>query len=230
VLPKYYCRIQGEGSDVDSEMVTFKGSRSGLYINLSEEPSFQALLTELEGKLNSAHGFFRGSEAVVDVGGRVLTTEQLVLLERKLRSEGGFTLTQVVHEQARERRRPDRARLVRGTLHSGQHIRHDGNVVVLGDLNPGSEVVASGDVLLLGRLRGVVHAGAGGDEEAIVAAFRLQPIQLRIADVISRAPGPGNKRKDEPAVPEIARLQDRIIVVQEYHPGLEDLPKRLVGW
>ncbi len=215
---------------MDSEMVTFKGSRTGLYINLSEEPSFSDLLGELEGKLNDAHGFFRGSEAVVDVGGRVLTTEQLVLLERSLRSAGGFTLTQVVHEQQRERRRPDRARLVRGTLHSGQHIRHDGNVVVLGDINPGSEVIATRDVMILGRVRGVVHAGAGGDEEAVVAAFRLQPIQLRIADVVSRSPASVDAPRHGPQVPEIARLQDRIVVVQEYHPGSQDLPERLAGW
>jgi len=214
---------------MNSQLVTFKGSRSGLYINLSEEPSFGRLLQELENRLRSAHGFFRGSEAVVDIGKRVLTSEQLIVLEQKLSNIGGFKLTQVVHEQPRESlensRSSDEARLVRGTLHSGQTIRHDGHVVVMGDINPGAEAIATGDILVVGKLRGVVHAGAGGDTNATVVAFRLQPIQLRIADIISRSPG-GGESKDL-SVPEMAFLQEGIIVVQEY--GVSDISQRMIG-
>ncbi len=209
-------------------MVTFKGSRNGLYINLAEGPTYEVLLEELEGKLAAARGFFRGSDAVVDVGSRVLTTEQLLMLERRLRTTGGFDLTQVLHEPSEDReargRGGDRARLVRRTLHSGQHIRHNGNVVIVGDVNAGAEVVATGDVFVMGRLRGVVHAGAGGDARAVVLAFRMEPIQLRIGDMITRAPGGG----PESNLPEVARLQDGVIVVEEYHPGVVSLDGKAV--
>ncbi len=211
------------------QKVMFKGSRNGLYIDMAEGPTFEVLLEELEDRLRAARGFFRGSEAVVDVGGRVLTTEQLVLLERKLSSTGGFSLTQVVHEPAEVKRSQDRrteqARLVRGTLHSGQHVQHDGNVVILGDVNPGAEVVASGDVVVVGRLRGMVHAGAGGDDGAVVIAFRLEPIQLRIGGVIGRSPG--DRRTGGPVAPEIARLQDGVIIVSEYVPHHSDAWQRV---
>lgn len=224
-------RSTREGSDVQGQKVMFKGSRNGLYINLAEGPTFEVLLEELEDRLRAARGFFRGSEAVVDVGGRVLTTEQLVLLEKKLRSTGGFSLTQVVHEPTEVRgpqgRQGDEARLVRGTLHSGQHIQHDGNVVILGDVNPGAEVVASGDTIVVGRLRGMVHAGAGGDDTAVVIAFRLEPIQLRIGGVIGRSPGDLHARGA--AMPEIARLQDGVIIVSEYVPHHSDVKEGVGG-
>jgi septum site-determining protein MinC len=43
-------------------------------------------------------------------------------------------------------------------------------------------------VVVWGRLRGTVHAGALGDRTAIICAIELRPTQLRIADLIARAP------------------------------------------
>jgi septum site-determining protein MinC len=112
----------------------------------------------------------------------------------------------------------DNTILVQRTVRSGQSIRFDGNVVVLGDINPGGEVVATGNVVVMGNLRGVVHAGAGGNEKAAVYAFRMQPTQLRIANHITRAPD-----GEEPGspVPEIARIKDGIVVIEAFIPGLE---------
>jgi len=87
-------------------------------------------------------------------------------------------------------------------------------VVILGDANPGSEIVATGDILVMGALRGMAHAGAEGDVSAIVAAFRLKPTQLRIAEIISRPP---EDKEDLPQFPEIARLKDNIIVIEPYN-------------
>ena len=200
----------------DNGKIVFKGNRNGLYIKMSRRERFTSLLGELERKLSASGGFFRGSEAVVDVGDRVLTTEQILQLENLLQEKGGFELTDILHQQQTSKTpasKEENALLVRRTLHSGQHIRHDGNLVIMGDLNPGAEAVASGDIMVMGRLRGVVHAGAVGNESAAVVAFRFTPIQLRIAEMISRSPaGDENMRE----VPEIARLKDGVIVVEEY--------------
>ncbi len=111
---------------------------------------------------------------------------------------------------------------LRKTVRSGQRVTYNGNVVVLGDVNPGAELVAGGDVVVLGALRGVVHAGARGDAEAVVLAIRLRPTQLRIANVITRAPDTGT---DGPEVPEIARIRQGEIVIDPYQGGfrLEEL-------
>ncbi|HSW11097.1 MAG TPA: septum site-determining protein MinC [Bacillota bacterium] len=114
--------------------------------------------------------------------------------------------------------------LVRKTLRSGQHVGHRGNVVVLGDVNPGAEVVAAGDILVLGALRGVAHAGARGDEQALVAGFRLRPTQLRIGTHIARAP---DGDITGPEQPEVALVKEGRVVIRPYCPAGRMHPRRL---
>jgi septum site-determining protein MinC len=85
------------------------------------------------------------------------------------------------------------------TIRSGVEVRHSGNVIVVGDLNPRGAVIAAGDVIIWGRLRGMVHAGAQGDRSRRIMALRIEPSQLRIADVISRV-SEKSKEKTEPEV------------------------------
>lgn len=102
--------------------------------------------------------------------------------------------------------------LIQRTLRSGQSIFYPGNVVVLGDVNPGAQVTATGDVIIVGALRGTVHAGAGGDEAAVVVAFRLEPTQLRIAHHVLRPPAgmvPAGH-------PEVARVRDGVISIKAF--------------
>jgi septum site-determining protein MinC len=105
---------------------------------------------------------------------------------------------------------------VRRTLRSGKSLRYVGAVVVLGDVNPGAEIVAGGDVVVWGKLRGMVHAGAMGDEHAVVCALDMAPMQLRIAGRIAIPPDERRKRR-QPA-PELARVEAGRIVVEEWTP------------
>lgn len=102
--------------------------------------------------------------------------------------------------------------VVRRTLRSGSSIRHEGHIIVVGDVNPGAELIATGDVIVWGKLRGLVHAGALGDSNAIVCALRFEPTQLRIGNSIARMPE-GRKRK---SAPEIAVIRDGKIEVVEW--------------
>lgn len=105
--------------------------------------------------------------------------------------------------------------LVRRTLRSGQKVFYSGHVVILGDVNPGAVVTCTGDIVVMGRLRGVAHAGAGGNVHARVMALRLQPTQLRIAHVISRAPDDAD---EGPGWPEVAVINDGVIEIQAFTP------------
>jgi septum site-determining protein MinC len=103
--------------------------------------------------------------------------------------------------------------LVRRTLRSGQVVQHPSHVVVIGDVNPGAEIISGGDVVVWGKLRGIVHAGATGDDEAVVCALNLTPLQLRIGNHIARAP---EGREDLPDQPEMASVQGSEIVVKPW--------------
>lgn len=107
------------------------------------------------------------------------------------------------------------AAIVRRTVRSGQSIRYPGHVVVYGDVNPGGEIVAGGDVIVWGKLNGVVHAGATGDENAIVGALQLAAMQLRIGNVIARAP---DNRTERAQGVEVARVRDGRIVIENWTP------------
>ena len=64
----------------------------------------------------------------------------------------------------------------RGSLRSGQKLEVDGSVVIIGDVNSGAEVMASDNIVVLGNLRGLAHAGAKGNKQAIIAAGLLDVV------------------------------------------------------
>ncbi len=113
--------------------------------------------------------------------------------------------------------------IYRGNLRSGQSIRHAGTVVILGDVNPGAQVISGGDVLVWGRLRGTVHAGAMGDNRAIVTALDFEPVQMRIARHIAMTPKSASSnpgywfwKRESSGKPEVARVIDNQIIVDPW--------------
>lgn len=109
---------------------------------------------------------------------------------------------------------PDGGILVRRTLRSGASLHSPGHITIIGDVNPGAEVVAGGNVVVWGRLRGLVHAGAGGDEAAIVCAMDLAPTQLRIAGHIAIPPSERGEIS-----PEIARIHNGQVTAENWKLG-----------
>ena len=100
--------------------------------------------------------------------------------------------------------------VLKETLRSGRSINHEGHVVILGDVNTGAEIVAGGDVIVWGRLRGLVHAGAFGDDTAVICALELNPTQLRIADQIAISPDEKRGR----TIPEQVAIRNGQIVAE----------------
>ncbi len=110
----------------------------------------------------------------------------------------------------------------RGNLRSGQSIKANGDLVVVGNVNSNSYIYATGNIFVLGKLYGVPHAGYGGNNEAVVFAFDLNPPQIRIGDYITRSPEKNvllKKRVD--VVPEVAFVDDGVIVIMGYNEWLK---------
>lgn len=103
--------------------------------------------------------------------------------------------------------------LVRWRVRSGQVVRHTGHIVVIGDVHVGAEIVAGGDIVVWGRLLGTAHAGAAGDESAIVCALELDPTQLRIGHIVARSAEGARQR---PQYPEVAYVRDGLIVIDKW--------------
>ena len=72
----------------------------------------------------------------------------------------------------------------RGSLRSGQKIEVEGSIVVIGDVNSGAEVIAADNIAVIGNLRGLAHAGAKGNKDAVIAASSLDVVQIRISNIV----------------------------------------------
>lgn len=139
---------------------------------------------------------------------RRISAKRVQKQQRETRNIGHRQPT--VENWAKIPKRPDTL-LYKGTLRSGQRITYDGNVVVIGDINPGAEIRATGDIIVMGNFRGFAHAGAGGATDVVIVAFKLEPTQIRIGDVIGRPP---EGDLGAPREPEVARLKDGVILVE----------------
>lgn len=209
-----------------TSLVTIRGTREGVLIVLGDG-EWNAVLRDLENQLArpNAAAFFRGARVSVETGNRFLQEDERVALERVLAKHNihlGATMPTVAqaptthverNEMYTRQNGATQVLMIRRTLRSGQTIQHDGPVVVYGDVNDGAEVIAGGDVLIFGKLRGVVHAGAGGDNHATIGAFGLNPPQIRIGSHIARSP---EEQKSKPRGPEIAAVREGRIVIEPW--------------
>jgi septum site-determining protein MinC len=206
--------------------VQIKGIRDGLLVTVGdgEWPFLQEILLK---QIDEKGTFFHGARLALDVGNHILKAVEMGALRDQL-SDRGVILWAVVSnsptteqsaqvmglatriftpKQEKVNRNQqamndgEQAMLIHRTLRSGNKISYQGHVIVLGDINPGAEVVASGSVIVWGKLRGTVHAGAEGDERALVCALDMIPMQLRIADLISVSPSRKGK-----SCPEVVRV------------------------
>ena len=102
--------------------------------------------------------------------------------------------------------------LHKGTVRSGERISSNGNLCIIGDVNPGAIVSAKENIYVWGKLLGIAFAGKSGNKNACISSLYLNPLQLRIADVI--AIGPKDKPKN--CYPEIAVIYKRSIIIKPY--------------
>ncbi|MDC3064682.1 septum site-determining protein MinC [bacterium] len=99
-----------------------------------------------------------------------------------------------------------------GTVRSGERISSNGNLCIIGDVNPGAIISAKKNIYVWGKLLGVAFAGKSGNKNASISSLYLNPLQLRIADVV--AIGPSDKPKN--FYPEIAVIDKQTIIIKPH--------------
>lgn len=215
-----------------------KGIKDGILVNLEGQDWLDAkddLIKQIEEK----EDFFLGARLILDVGNHILRAKEMgelrdILADKGVILSGISSLSLVTKETAHllglktelvspkekvtSKMQPldtflegEPAVMVHRTMRSGFKIAYHGHVVILGDVNPGAEIIASGCVIVWGRLRGTVHAGAEGDEEAVVCALELSPMQLRIASKAATTPN-----DEEKPQPEIACIKEDQIIAEPW--------------
>lgn len=193
------------------EFVQLKGTRDGFKIVVSAIAKGEDILPELKEKLEGAKELFSAKpELTAAIEGITLTFDEKINIQKCIREIFGENVLFVSEQQKKSAITPETI-FHTGTVRSGMNLKSEGHLVIKGDVNPGAEISAAGNIVVLGALKGIVHAGTGGDRDAYVAALQLSPTQIRIADIITRAPDDAV----EAIVPEYAYIKDDRIYIDD---------------
>ncbi len=219
------------------EEVVFKGSCSGLRVILANTVTYDKIKEMLRLKLESSRQFFKEGTVIA------LDADWLDEVQKQemthLFSEYGLVLTQVQRDAIKEDSSPEKSTpqedmalsqemadevetmIINQNIRNGQEVIADGSIVINGNVNPGGTVIARGNIEVHGSCRGIVHAGAFGDENATVTAEHLIPIQIRIGTLVARSPQVNMSKEDAP-YPEVARAKDGKIILEAVAERRED--------
>jgi septum site-determining protein MinC len=203
--------------------VVIKGNKSGIRLVLDKEMPFEDLLREVKIKFKESSNFLGKAQVAISFDGRKLSEEEEAVLLQCIRDNSKLQVVCVldedkVREELFDRCLSDRlmelnantGQFFKGNLRSGQVMEFETSVVILGDINVGAQVVSTGNVVILGNLFGAVYAGASGRENAFIVALKMDPLQIRISDVIARS---SDEKHDIPKEPQIAYLKDGAIYI-----------------
>ena len=221
---------------MSNQSVVIKSNRHGLIVVLDEKTDWETLKKDVAEKFRSSAKFFGSVQMALCFQGRKLSFEEELELSDIISENCQIQIACIVDEneatetamkQALERQKQggdsdlmnlQDGRFYKGTLRSGQVLESETSIVILGDVNPGARVVSKGNVIVLGTLKGNVYVGASGNESAFVAALSMDPMQIRIGDVIARSsdsrPVPSLRKKKEEDTPKIAFVEEGNIYIE----------------
>ena len=168
------------------QYVAIKGTKDGLVLRLDDKCAYSDLLAELRHKVTD-NGLDGISEVQVDVGNRYCEENELKEIMNVIHNSPNLRVSKIQSdvitiEECNTRLLEKQSETYIGIVRSGQVVRADGDLVVIGDVNPSGHVIAGGSIYVLGRLKGMAHAGAKGNTEAVIAASWLEATHLMIAD------------------------------------------------
>lgn len=207
--------------------ISLRGDNEGIIITV-KDGQLDDIIKEIECKVESSIDFFRGAKVKGIVADSLKNSDvkriesllkskyEMVILDKQVQSKRPVKKTSEVEvNEVGFFKGIDEGntKFIKNTVRSGQLLTVNGNAVVLGDVNPGGIIAAKGNVVVLGTLKGIAKAGIDGNREAFIAAYRLEPTQLKIAEIITRRP---DDDYDKPEWPELARIQDGMIVIESY--------------
>ena len=173
--------------------VSINLKKDNIIIKIADIAEQEEILYELRKKILDLKKLYKDDTTPIVITGKVLKNKEIDeiqdLIKRYLDVEINFDsprtlgLHGIVKSYSKEIATSE-TKFHRGSLRSGQKIEFEGSLVVLGDVNDGAEVIASENIVVLGALRGLAHAGAKGNKDAIIAASTIEAPQLRISNIV----------------------------------------------
>ena len=189
-----------------STIISINLRKDEIVIKLNESATQEQIVEGLKKKLTELKKLYKDEKTPIKVTGKILKNKEIdeiqdlikskIDVEIEFDSPKGLGLSNIKRTFEKEIAISE-TKFHRGSLRSGQRLETEGSLVILGDVNSGAEVIASDNIVVLGALRGLAHAGAKGNKQAIIAAGLFDAVQVRIANVvkeINRAEEPLHKQ------------------------------------
>lgn len=210
---------------MSNNSVVIKSNKYGIVVRLDEATPYEELLEEIAIKFKESEKFFKDAKMVLSFEGRKLTQEEEQDILEIISANSKIHIVCIIDEDEKREQHFKRAledklnemksrdgQFYKGTLRSGQVLEAETSLVVLGDVNPGAKVISKGNVIVLGSLKGNVYAGATGNETSFVVALEMDPVQIRIGDVIARSSD--ETRKNMIGEPKISFVENGNIYIE----------------
>ena len=167
--------------------------KNEILIKISEQAEQREIIECLRKKLPELKKLYKDEKTPIKVVGKVLKNKEIDQIQQMISKvidvqvdfdmPKSLGLSSIKRTFEREIAVSE-TKFHRGSLRSGQKLETEGSIVILGDVNSGAEVIASDNIVVLGNLRGLAHAGAKGNKQAIIAAGLLDTVQIRIANIV----------------------------------------------
>ena len=167
--------------------------KEDIVIKINEEYSQEDIMYALRKKIPDLKKLYQSEKTPIVITGKVLKNKEIDEIQELIkkyidvkinfdspRTLGLHGITRTYNKEIAT----SETRFHRGAVRSGQKVEYEGSLAILGDVNDGAEVIAGENIIVLGILRGLAHAGAKGNKEAIIAASSIEAPQLRIANII----------------------------------------------
>lgn len=173
--------------------VSINLKKNEIIVKIDDNAEQEQIVEELTSKISELSKMYQEEKTPIRVTGKILKNTELEeiknIITEKIDVNVNFDTptTLGLHSIVRSYKKDvetSETLFHKGSLRSGQKLEVEGSVVIIGDVNSGAEVIAADNIVVIGRLRGLAHAGAKGNKEAIIAASTLDAVQLRISNIV----------------------------------------------
>lgn len=162
-------------------------------IKVEDNATEEEILQELKIKLEELSKLYQEEKTPVRFTGKILSEKELIDIEQLVKkyldvklifdTPTSLGLHSIIRSYKEKIENSDTI-FQKGSIRSGQKIEAEGSVVIIGDVNAGAEVIARDNIIVQGTLRGLAHAGAKGNKDAIITAGNLEAVQVRISNIV----------------------------------------------
>ncbi len=167
--------------------------KNQVIIKIDENTEQRIIIAELKKKILELKNLYKDDKTPILITGKILKNKEMEeiqsLIKRFIDVQIEFDSPKVlglhgIKKTFYKEVATSETKFHKGSLRSGQRIEFEGSIVIIGDVNAGAEVIAGENIIVLGTLRGLAHAGAKGNKDAVIEASDIEAVQIRIANIV----------------------------------------------